>query len=95
MEKNYQKRAGEIDLILYDKKRKMVIFVEVKSGHKSDFDVFTNAINEKKIKKITKVAAEYIENLDISYEDIRFDAVFIERNDTGKIRQLKNVIRLN
>ncbi len=95
MEKNYQKRAGEIDLILYDKKRKMVIFVEVKSGHKSDFYVFTNAINEKKIKKITKVAAEYIENLDISYEDIRFDAVFIERNDAGRIRQLKNVIRLN
>lgn len=53
--KNYTTKLGEIDLILLDKKNKLLHFVEVKSGNISDIDLTIKKVKLTKSKKYSKI----------------------------------------
>ena len=91
LERNFTKLYGEIDLIMEDQEQETLVFLEVKSGNSELFPAYLSAVTEKKCKKIAKVAAVYIENLNREYQAYRMDAVFVERNGEKQIQHLKNI----
>ena len=92
--RNYRTPYGEIDLICYDRGKALVVFIEVRSGCGENFALCQDSITAKKRQKITKVARNFLENLSRNYEHIRFDAVFIERNEPYRIEHVRDIIML-
>ena len=90
------RRLGEIDIIAQDKKEKELVFVEVKTrdsqkyGHTLPEENITFA----KLKKMQRIAQDYLRKnklLDAAY---RFDAVSVWLNNEtriAKIKHLKNI----
>jgi putative endonuclease len=81
IEKNFQKKIGEIDLIL--KKGQKVIFLEVKSRFQRDItqlpkEPIQSAVSSTKRKKIKKTANLYIKLKNFSPEgNYRFDVITV------------------
>jgi len=77
LDRNVYFRGGEIDLIL--KKKKLIVFVEVKKRKKGHFLEGILSVDRRKIKRIIKFAKIYLEKKNL-YEkcDVRFDVVVIE-----------------
>lgn len=74
IEKNYRTRYGEIDLIATDKK--YLVFVEVKYRSSAKKGLPQEAVDIRKQKKISKVAAFYcMEHNCYDTKPIRFDVV--------------------
>lgn len=76
IERNYQRRAGEIDLIMSDKKNS-VIFVEVKYRRSSDYGTAQSFVHQQKQKKIIKTALLYMKEKGFRNVDVRFDVVAV------------------
>lgn len=101
---NYRKPYGEIDLIFKDKSNKHV-FVEVKTvSWETDKPSITSVpyetyrpeenIHPAKVARLLRVIQAYLVSHEIE-GDWQFDvvAVFLDqKNKTGKVRHLKNVI---
>lgn len=68
LEKNYRTRYGEIDLIC--EKEQIIHFIEVKTRTNQNFGWPEEAVNQRKIEKIIKVAEKYLEEheLDLSWQ---------------------------
>ena len=92
--RNYRTTMGEIDLICFDANENGIIFIEVKSGCGKNFLLCQDAITAKKRAKIAKVARKFLENLDRSYIYVRFDAIFVEREEPYTIEHVKDIIML-
>jgi putative endonuclease len=95
--RNYRTVYGEIDLICFDADTACVIFIEVKSGSGQNFSLCQDSIGAKKKQKIAKVARNFLENLNRSHREytrVRFDAVFIEREEPYRIEHVKDIIML-
>jgi len=58
LERNYRNRYGEIDIIA--KKDEYICFVEVKTRTSEDFGRPSEAVNNKKQKKIRNLASSYL-----------------------------------
>jgi len=85
VERNYQKKVGEIDLIV--KKDRTLVFVEVRSLKKGHIDPI-ETINAKKREKIIKTARLFLmEHEEFEGYDVRFDVVGILGN---KINHVEN-----
>ncbi len=70
---NYFTRKGEIDLIF--RENDILIFVEVKTRkNKSHLDI---ALGLQKVKHIRASAEIFIEKEEISFNEMRFDVVFV------------------
>jgi len=90
--RNFRSYDGEIDIIAL--KEKYLSFVEVKLRNNQEFGDIKYSIDKKKRERIIKTALYFItENKKYSKFDIRFDAVFLERNDNEdyKISLMKNI----
>jgi putative endonuclease len=76
--KNYVYHKKEIDLIFLDKKKKILIFVEVKSRHNTKFGLPEESIHYFKQKNIKFASTGYM-NSHPEYKgyDIRMDSVSI------------------
>ena len=84
---NYRTKFGEIDIIA--KLENKIIFVEVKSRMSKDYGLACEAVDYKKIGKITSVAKYYISTNNLKNYEIRFDVIeiyFIEE----KINHIEN-----
>ncbi|MDR2733249.1 MAG: YraN family protein [Spirochaetota bacterium] len=92
--RNYRTARGEIDLICYDANEACVIFIEVRSGSGQNFALCQNSIDVRKKQKIAQVARNFIENMNRSYRRVRFDAIFIEREEPYRIEHVKDIIML-
>lgn len=79
LEKNYNTRYGEIDIIC--KKDNMIIFVEVKMRKSSVFGLPEETVLKPKIDRIRKTALIYLDKADEYYADIRFDVIAILGDD--------------
>ncbi|MCM8766734.1 MAG: YraN family protein [Candidatus Omnitrophica bacterium] len=70
IERNYKTKIGEIDIIA--KKEKQIIFIEVKTRSSDNYGFPEEAVNQRKLKKIEKVAYLYLKskktNLPIRFE---------------------------
>lgn len=73
IENNYKIKSGEVDIIarLDDE----IVFVEVKSRSNTNYGYPAEAVNYKKIIKITNVAKYYILKNRFENKKIRFDVI--------------------
>ena len=73
LERNYQNRFGEIDIIA--EKNKEIVFIEVKYRKTSKFGYGYEAVDRRKIMKILKLATYYIQSKKYQNYKIRFDCM--------------------
>ena len=73
LERNYQNRFGEIDIIA--EKNKEIVFIEVKYRKTSKFGYGYEAVDRRKIMKILKLANYYIQSKKYQNYKIRFDCI--------------------
>ena len=73
LERNYQNRFGEIDIIA--EKNKKLVFIEVKYRKTSKFGYGYEAVDRRKIMKILKLANYYIQSKKYQNYKIRFDCM--------------------
>ena len=99
IDRNYQKRSGEIDLIV--RKNKIIIFVEVKTRTKNEnnnkeYNPPEEAVNFSKQRKIIKTAQSYLfENRYSGKTDWQIDVIAIEINQQKRrasLRHIKNAV---
>ncbi len=93
LEKNYQTRFGEIDLIFYDPQYKELVFVEVKLRKNQQYGGTIASITPKKCQRLVKAAelylATYIEQNNSQIPACRFDVVLLtEKKQTGQIEYM-------
>ena len=75
IDKNWRKSRYEIDLIVSIDDS--LIFVEVKSGHETDYGPPELRVDLRKQKRIVKAAEEYLSALDKIPLEIRFDVIVV------------------
>ena len=80
---NYKTYCGEIDIIAED--GEYTVFVEVKTRTNDDFGQPSEAVNQKKIEKYYKVAAEYLQRNKKTDTPCRFDVIEIENGQINHI----------
>jgi putative endonuclease len=82
--KNFRTRIGEIDIIV--SKGNYLIFCEVKTRKNTNFGMPFEAVDERKQKKIRKVAQLFMQQKSYKKNDVRFDVLSIsERNERYEI----------
>lgn len=72
VEKNYNCRSGEIDLIMQDKQA--LVFVEVRYRNKNDYGTALDSVDQHKIKKLILAANHYISTHQVD-QPMRFDVI--------------------
>jgi len=91
IEQNWRfSRLGEIDIIAADSDT--LVFIEVKTRTSSSFGHPTEAISQKKLDRIKKLAEIYInENNTAGYENFRVDMVGILAGKDTEITHIKDI----
>ncbi|MFC1750748.1 YraN family protein [Pseudomonadota bacterium] len=90
LSQNFQTKLGEIDLIFQH--NNTVVFVEVKTRKNTTQGLPQEAVTPHKLKKITKVAQQYINLESLNHLPARIDVVAIDHSSTpSKITHLENV----
>ena len=88
--------GGEVDLVCRDRKRKTLVFVEVKTRRSLDLGHPSEAVNAAKQKLISKGALAWLRmlgNPDICY---RFDIVEVVVSEKGvELNQIENAFTLS
>lgn len=86
LERNLTFKFGEVDVVAI--KDGVLTFFEVKSRSNLNFGFPSEAVDFKKITKITKVAKSYISNTSLDYNEISFDVIEVYLND-NKINHIE------
>lgn len=89
---NVRLKNNEVDLIAFDKATKELVFVEVKTRNTEFFGFATQAVTNKKIQSMQKVASYYMRS--VSWQnDYRFDTIAIVINNKGQafIEHFENI----
>ncbi len=84
IEKNFQNKFGEIDLIARDKKQKQLVFVEVKLKRNNSFGLPEEEFDFWKKKKLKKTINSYFIERKINEENWRVDLIAIEFDEDEK-----------
>lgn len=95
LEKNYATPLGEIDIIAED--GATLVFLEVKMRHSDSYGLPEEAINSKKMQRLTRLARLYIKRKNLYNRKARFDVVSIlSQRRCGKktIRLIKNAFEV-
>jgi putative endonuclease len=93
LEKNYRNNYGEIDIVA--KKKKIIIFIEVKTRSGRSFGLPEEAVNRTKQGKLIKISEKYILDNRIK-GNYQIDVIAIEKDSITKkvnLRHLKNAVR--
>ena len=93
LEKNYRNNYGEIDIVA--KKKKIIIFIEVKTRSGRSFGLPEDAVNRTKQGKLIKISEKYILDNRIK-GNYQIDVIAIEKDSITKkvnLRHLKNAVR--
>lgn len=85
LERNFNNRFGEIDIIARDKN--VLVFVEVKAKKGADFGMPEEMINAYKLKKVQKMAEVYMNGKTIP---CRIDVVAIILSETNELQSLNH-----
>jgi putative endonuclease len=75
VERNYQSRIGEIDIIALDKNT--LVFIEVKSRYSQRYGDPIEAVDNRKKEQISKMAKMYLNRKRLWHLNCRFDVVSI------------------
>lgn len=88
LDKNYQCRFGELDLIMQDKNS--LVFVEVRYRSNSSFGTGAETITINKQSKLIKTASEYLlRHAKLAKYPARFDVVSMSGSLHGSVENLK------
>ena len=90
IEKNYQTRLGEIDLIMQD--GKSIVFVEVRLRKNNIFGGASESITQAKQRKIAKVAQQFLQHH--GNQPCRFDAIVMEKAEIQHIQWIKHAFEV-
>lgn len=92
VKKNYRYGHGEIDLIVKDLSKNVLVFVEVKARYNLELGDPAYAINKKKISQLKKIAELYLYENQIKEIDCRFDVITIlfDEPENPKIEHYEN-----
>ena len=89
LERNYRTKTGEIDLIARDKN--YVVFIEVKFRKNINYGLPREAVSYKKQQRIINTAVDYIEKMQLTCQDLRFDVAEVLIDDRMmKIEHIEN-----
>lgn len=91
LERNYQKRTGEIDLIAKSPKKDEIVFIEVKTRKSGIYGRPEEAVDLRKLKKIEKTALFWLNENRKTDMLWRIDILALELQDKRKITHLENV----
>ena len=86
LERNYQNRFGEIDIIA--EKDKEVIFIEVKYRKTNKFGYGYEAVDRKKLFKIVKLAQLYMQSKKYEKYKMRFDCMSYLEDELDWIKNI-------
>ena len=93
LERNYQNKLGEIDIVAKDKGT--LVFVEVKTRRSDQFGHPKWAVTPRKQRKISMVALYYLKENRQRNRKARFDVVTVqERQKTTVVEIIKNAFEL-
>ncbi len=92
LETNFRTRIGEIDIIA--QKDDIVVFIEVKSRKSLKFGMPYEAVDQRKMHKIIKVAQNYIVYKSRGDTQYRFDIVEVFLNENDKINHIEDAFWL-
>lgn len=95
LQRNYNARFGEIDVIGYD--RGTVCFIEVKTRQSQSFGPPELAVTQAKRNHIIKAAQKYIRENKLEDVCCRFDVVSVQLSNDGKSQEvslIKNAFTL-
>jgi len=84
LQRNYQKRSGEIDIIAFDPKRKEYVFAEVKSRRNRTFGAPEEAVNERKVQKMADTAQHWLAEQGKEKAEWRLDLIILEIDSNAK-----------
>jgi len=84
IKRNLRSPWGEVDIIGVDEQT--LVFIEVKSWVDGDLDSLAYQIHKKKQLKIIQTARWFMEDYSEPFEDVRFDALFINSTSTQWIK---------
>ncbi len=87
---------GEIDIVAKDKEMDEIVFVEVKTR---EYQKYKNTLPEEnitpsKLKKLNKIATNYLQKNDLIDSNYRFDAISVwldYKTRIAKIKHLKSI----
>jgi len=91
LERNYQKRTGEIDLIAKNPKKDEIVFIEVKTRKSETYGRPEEAVDMKKLKKIEKTALFWLNENRKTDVLWRIDVLTLELQNKSKITHFENV----
>lgn len=94
LQRNFFSHHEEIDIIAYDSQAEEIVFLEVKTRFQNEFGSPVDAVDERKVKHLYRVAKYFLMLHHLENECIRFDVIEILRNHPHKIylHHIKNVI---
>lgn len=91
LERNFQCRQGEIDIIALDKRE--YVFIEVKTRTNNNYGKPIDAVDKNKIKHLKKSIIYYIYINKLENEFIRIDVIeIIKKNEKFYINHIKQII---
>lgn len=88
LEINFTTRVGEIDIIV--EKEDIIAFVEVKARKNLRYGMPREAVNERKMQKIIRVAENYIVYKAREDRQYRFDVIEVFLGEDGKINHIED-----
>jgi len=80
IQRNFQRKWGEIDIIAKDKKTKEIVFVEVKTRQLNcDYSLNPEeALTSKKVRRLKRAFLSYLSQYNLEDKPWRFDFIAIE-----------------
>lgn len=92
VDRNFDCSQGEIDIVAWDKTKKELVFVEVKTRTNMHYGNPIDAVNLPKQKHIYWAAKYYIYLHQIKEANLRFDVIEVyARDKQGKINHIKQI----
>jgi len=90
VERNFRKQSGEIDILAWDRREKMFVFVEVKTRTSDFFGEPQEAVNFFKQQKLLKTVYRYLERSKCE-EDFRIDVIGIKLDYGRRVARLEHI----
>jgi putative endonuclease len=81
LDRNWRCADGEIDIVARDGDD--LVFVEVKTRRGEGFGAPAEAVIEEKVRRLRRLAAQWLATSEVRPREIRFDVVSVRRPRTG------------
>lgn len=91
LDKNYHAKHGEIDIIIWDKNQRELVFVEVKTRTNQQYGWPEEAINQVKRQRMRRTAQKYLNQKHYHYDqNYRFDSIAVELNLKTRLAKISH-----